>query len=37
LTETLWSEATSFPEALAEAAQLTDIALDQLLVAPPDP
>ena len=36
MTETLWSEATSFPEALAEAAQLTDIALDQLLVAPPD-
>jgi farnesyl diphosphate synthase len=36
LTETLWSEATSFPEALAEAAQLTDIALDQLLVVPPD-
>jgi farnesyl diphosphate synthase len=36
LTETLWSEATSFPEALAEAAQLTDVALDQLLVVPPD-
>jgi farnesyl diphosphate synthase len=36
LTETLWSDATSFPEALAEAAQLTDIALDQLLVVPPD-
>jgi len=36
LTETLWSEATSFPEALAEAAQLTDVALDQLLAVPPD-
>jgi farnesyl diphosphate synthase len=36
LTETLWSEATSFPEALAEAAQLTDVALDRLLVVPPD-
>jgi farnesyl diphosphate synthase len=35
LTETLWSEATSFPEALAEAAQLTDVALDQLLSVPP--
>jgi farnesyl diphosphate synthase len=35
LTETLWSNATSFPEALAEAARLTDIALDQLLAAPP--
>jgi farnesyl diphosphate synthase len=36
LTETLWSDATSFPEALAQAAQLTDVALDQLLVVPPD-
>ena len=36
LTETQWSDATSFPEALAEAAQLTDIALDRLLVVPPD-
>ncbi len=36
MTETLWSKATSFPEALAEAAQLTDVALDQLLVVPPD-
>jgi farnesyl diphosphate synthase len=35
LTETLWSDATSFPEALAEAAQLTDVALDRLLVVPP--
>src|SRR5262252_3374625 len=35
LTETLWSDATSFPEALAAAAQLTDVALDRLLVVPP--
>ena len=35
MTETLWSDATSFPEALAEAAQLTDVALDRLLVVPP--
>jgi farnesyl diphosphate synthase len=35
LTETLWSDATSFPEALAQAAQLTDVALDRLLVVPP--
>jgi farnesyl diphosphate synthase len=36
LTETLWSDATSFPEALAQAAQLTDVALDRLLVVPRD-
>src|SRR5262249_28336042 len=35
LTETLWSDVTSFPDALAEAAQLTDVALDRLLVVPP--
>jgi farnesyl diphosphate synthase len=35
LTETLWSDATSFSDALAEAAELTDIVLDRLLVAPP--
>jgi farnesyl diphosphate synthase len=35
LTDTLWSEATSFSEALTQAAQLTDIVLDQLLVVPP--
>src|SRR5438876_9863224 len=35
LTETLWSDATSFPEALTQAAQLTDVALDQLLAVPP--
>ena len=36
MTETLWSDATSFPEALAQAAQLTDVALDRLLVVPRD-
>jgi farnesyl diphosphate synthase len=36
LTETLWSDATPFPEALAEAAALTDSALDRLLAVPPD-
>ena len=35
MTETLWSDAISFPEALAQAAQLTDVALDRLLVVPP--
>jgi farnesyl diphosphate synthase len=35
LTETLWPEATSFPVALAEAAQMTDAALEKLLVVPP--
>jgi farnesyl diphosphate synthase len=35
LTETLWPEAVSFPEALAQAAQLTDVVLDQLLAVPP--
>jgi len=34
LTETLWSDAISFPAALAQAAQVTDIALEKLLVAP---
>ena len=34
MTETLWSEAISFPAALAQAAQMTDIALEKLLVAP---
>jgi farnesyl diphosphate synthase len=36
LTDTLWSDAISFPEALAQAASLTDSALDRLLVVPPD-
>jgi len=36
LTETLWPDAIGFPEALTQAAQLTDAALDRLLVVPPD-
>ena len=36
MTDTLWSEAASFSEALTQAAQLTDVVLDQLLVVPPD-
>jgi farnesyl diphosphate synthase len=36
LTETLWSEATSFPDALAQASALTDSMLDRLLLVPPD-
>jgi len=35
LIETLWSDATSFPEALAQTARMTDFALDKLLVVPP--
>jgi len=35
LTETLWSDGISFPEALTQAAKMTDVALDQLLVVPP--
>ena len=34
MTETLWSDAISFPAALLQAAQVTDIALEKLLVAP---
>ncbi|HZU89274.1 MAG TPA: farnesyl diphosphate synthase [Stellaceae bacterium] len=34
MTETLWSEPIDFPEALAEAAQLTDAVLERLLVVP---
>jgi farnesyl diphosphate synthase len=34
LTETLWSDPISFPAALEQAAQLTDVALEQLLVVP---
>jgi farnesyl diphosphate synthase len=34
LTETLWSEPIDFPEALAEAARLTDAVLERLLVVP---
>jgi farnesyl diphosphate synthase len=36
LTETLWPVGIGFPEALAQAAQLTDAVLDRLLVVPPD-
>src|SRR3954454_18867583 len=36
LTETTWSERTSFSSALDAAAKLTDAALERLLVAPPD-
>src|SRR4051794_20453138 len=35
LTERLWSNSTSFPEALEQAAILTDAALERLLVVPP--
>jgi len=35
LTETLWADAISFPAALAQAAELADLALEQLLVVPP--
>lgn len=36
MTETLWSDATAFPEALEVAAKLTDATLERLLVVPPD-
>ena len=36
MTETLWSDGISFPAALEQAAQLTDVALDKLLVVPSD-
>src|SRR2546423_204928 len=36
LTETTWSERTSFSSALDEAAKLTDAALERLLLVPPD-
>jgi len=35
LTDTLWSQAITFEEALAEAAKLVDSLLDRLLVVPP--
>jgi farnesyl diphosphate synthase len=35
LTETLWSDLVSFPEALEQAAELTDAALERLLRVPP--
>ena len=36
MTDTPWSDGISFPAALAQAAQMTDVALDKLLVVPPD-
>jgi farnesyl diphosphate synthase len=36
LTELPWSDTTTFPEALAGAARLTDAVLDRLLVEPAD-
>jgi farnesyl diphosphate synthase len=36
LTDTLWADSIPFSEALAQAAALTDSALDRLLVVPPD-
>ena len=36
MTETPWSDGISFPAALEQAAQLTDVALDKLLVVPSD-
>ena len=35
MTETLWRPGTDFPTALADAAALTDTALDKLLSVPP--
>ena len=35
MTDTLWPDAVGFPEALAQAASLTDSALDRLLAVPP--
>jgi farnesyl diphosphate synthase len=36
LTDAPWSDSITFSEALAQAASLTDSALDQLLAVPPD-
>ena len=36
MTELPWSDSTTFPEALADAARLIDIVLDRLLVVPED-
>ena len=36
MTETLWPDAISFPAALAQAARMTDAALEKLLIVPPD-
>lgn len=35
MTETLWSDSIRFPDALEQAAKLTDAALERLLVVPP--
>ncbi len=35
MTDRVWSDAISFPKALEDAANLTDAALERLLVAPP--
>jgi farnesyl diphosphate synthase len=37
LTEPFWPDGTSFPEALAHAAELTDAVLGRLLPVPPGP
>jgi farnesyl diphosphate synthase len=36
LTDPLWPEGTSFPQALAHAAEMTNAALGRLLAVPPD-
>lgn len=36
MTEALWAPGTSFASALAEAASLSDAALDRLIAVPPD-
>ena len=36
MTELLWPDAISFPAALAQAARMTDAALEKLLIVPPD-
>ena len=36
MTELLWPDAISFPAALAQAARMTDAALERLLIVPPD-
>ena len=36
MTDATWSDSVPFPEALGQAASLTNSALDQLLLVPPD-
>ena len=36
MTDKIWADAPNFPEALAQTAILTDVALDRLLAVPPD-